>query len=134
MRVNGISPFLMPVIEDKIINHLVSKYILVKVILLKKDFVELAAARLTAPGIGRKGGSMLNQTRVILQGIFMAPSIVMEAVKGAPNVVIHLYNSTSTLQRDVVFGFEDTKYPQVVEGVICQILMLLLRNMGRCIY
>ncbi|MCQ2529506.1 MAG: 2-isopropylmalate synthase [Saccharofermentans sp.] len=30
----------------------------------------------------------------------------MEAVYGAKNVVIHLYNSTSTLQRDVVFGFD----------------------------
>ena len=30
----------------------------------------------------------------------------MEAVKGARNVIIHLYNSTSTLQRDVVFGFD----------------------------
>ena len=29
----------------------------------------------------------------------------MEAVSGAPNVIVHLYNSTSTLQRDVVFGF-----------------------------
>ena len=29
----------------------------------------------------------------------------MEAVKGAGKVIIHLYNSTSTLQRDVVFGF-----------------------------
>ena len=29
----------------------------------------------------------------------------MDAVYGAKNVVIHLYNSTSTLQRDVVFGF-----------------------------
>ncbi len=29
----------------------------------------------------------------------------MEAVYGAPNVIIHLYNSTSALQRDVVFGF-----------------------------
>ena len=29
----------------------------------------------------------------------------MEAVEGAPNVVVHLYNSTSTLQREVVFGF-----------------------------
>jgi len=48
----------------------------------RADLVELAATRLTAPGIGSKGGSMLNQTRVILQGIFMAPSIVMEAVKG----------------------------------------------------
>ncbi|MBP5260612.1 MAG: 2-isopropylmalate synthase [Clostridiales bacterium] len=29
----------------------------------------------------------------------------MEAVYGAPNVVIHLYNSTSALQREVVFNF-----------------------------
>ena len=29
----------------------------------------------------------------------------LEAVKGAGKVIIHLYNSTSTLQRDVVFGF-----------------------------
>lgn len=28
-----------------------------------------------------------------------------EALKGAKNAVVHLYNSTSTLQRDVVFGF-----------------------------
>ena len=30
----------------------------------------------------------------------------MEALKGAKNVVVHLYNSTSTLQRRVVFGLE----------------------------
>ena len=29
----------------------------------------------------------------------------MEAVSGAPNVIIHLYNATSTLHRDVVFDF-----------------------------
>ncbi|MBP5181357.1 MAG: 2-isopropylmalate synthase [Clostridiales bacterium] len=29
----------------------------------------------------------------------------IDAVSGAKNVIIHLYNSTSTLQRDVVFGF-----------------------------
>lgn len=33
----------------------------------------------------------------------------LEAVKGAKNVVIHLYNSTSTLQRDVVFNFDMDK-------------------------
>ncbi len=49
----------------------------------RADLVELTATRLTAPGIGSKGGSMLNQSRLILQGIFMAPSIVMDAVKGA---------------------------------------------------
>lgn len=29
----------------------------------------------------------------------------MEALRGAPKAVVHLYNSTSTLQRDVVFNF-----------------------------
>lgn len=49
----------------------------------KKRYVINAAERLTAPGIGEWGGSMLNQTRLIMQGIFMAPSIVADAVKGA---------------------------------------------------
>lgn len=49
----------------------------------KEEFVDMAAMRLTAPGIGSKGGAMLNQSRLILQGIFMAPAIVGEAVKGA---------------------------------------------------
>lgn len=49
----------------------------------RRELVELAAERLTAPGIGTKGGAMLNQSRLILQGLFMAPSIVHEALKGA---------------------------------------------------
>ena len=49
----------------------------------KERFVELAASRLTAPGIGSEGGCMFNQSRLIFQGIFMAPSIVSEALKGA---------------------------------------------------
>ncbi len=49
----------------------------------KDELVELVAASLTAPGIGRQGGAMFNQSRLIFQGIFMAPSIVAEALKGA---------------------------------------------------
>lgn len=49
----------------------------------KEEFVEQAAMRLTAPGIGSEGGAMLNQSRLIYQGLFMAPSIVSDAVKGA---------------------------------------------------
>lgn len=49
----------------------------------KREFVEQTAMRLTAPGIGTEGGAMLNQTRLIFQGLFMAPSIVSEAIKGA---------------------------------------------------
>ena len=49
----------------------------------KEEFVEQAAMRLTAPGIGSEGGAMLNQSRLIFQGLFMAPLIVSEAIKGA---------------------------------------------------
>lgn len=49
----------------------------------KEKYVEQAAMRLTAPGIGSEGGAMLNQLRLIFQGLFMAPSIVADAVKGA---------------------------------------------------
>lgn len=49
----------------------------------RDDLVEQAACRLTAPGIGSEGGAMLNQSRLIFQGLFMAPSIVSDAVKGA---------------------------------------------------
>lgn len=49
----------------------------------KGDLVELVAASLTAPGICREGGAMFNQSRLMFQGLFMAPSIVAEAVKGA---------------------------------------------------
>ena len=49
----------------------------------KEIYVERSANRLTAPGVGSEGGAMFNQHRLIFQGLFMAPSIVSEAVKGA---------------------------------------------------
>lgn len=49
----------------------------------KELFVERSAVRLTAPGIGSEGGAMFNQHRLMFQGLFMAPSVVSEAVKGA---------------------------------------------------
>ena len=49
----------------------------------KARYVDKAANRLTAPGIGAEGGAMFNQHRLIFQGFFMAPSVVSDAVKGA---------------------------------------------------
>lgn len=49
----------------------------------KEEYVYQSACRLTAPGIAGEGGAMLNQLRLIFQGVFMAPSIVSEAIKGA---------------------------------------------------
>ena len=49
----------------------------------KKELVEAAAIRLSAPGIGSEAGAMLNQHRLIFQGFFMAPSVVADAIKGS---------------------------------------------------
>lgn len=49
----------------------------------KELLVERSATRLTAPGIGSEGGAMFNQHRLMFQGLFMAPSVVADAVKGA---------------------------------------------------
>ena len=48
----------------------------------KRDLVELAAERLNVPSQGKEVGP-LNQNRSILQGLYMAPSVVCSAVKTA---------------------------------------------------
>ncbi|MDO7904945.1 methionine gamma-lyase family protein [Paenibacillus sp. JX-17] len=49
----------------------------------KRDYVDLAAYRLTAPGIGGEVGAMLGTTRGIYQGLFLAPTLVGQAIKGS---------------------------------------------------
>ncbi|MDX1987164.1 MAG: methionine gamma-lyase family protein [Candidatus Obscuribacter sp.] len=49
----------------------------------KKTLVENALIRLTAPGIGGHLGVTFNQNRLVFQGLFLAPSVVSGAVKGA---------------------------------------------------
>lgn len=49
----------------------------------KKEFVENAAYRLTAPGLGKELGATLGINQSILQGLFLAPSVVASALKGA---------------------------------------------------
>ena len=49
----------------------------------KKDLVELCAERLTVPGCGKEVGPSLGINKQILQGIFMAPSVVASALKTA---------------------------------------------------
>ncbi len=48
----------------------------------RADLVEAAACRLTAPGIGRSGGSSLQNNRLLFQGLFLGPQMVGEALKG----------------------------------------------------
>jgi len=49
----------------------------------RKDLVEQVANRSTAPGIGKECGLTFGMTRNILQGLFLAPHVVAEAMKGA---------------------------------------------------
>ncbi len=49
----------------------------------KTKYVEQAAYRLTTPGIGGECGSTFGVMRQLYQGLFLAPHIVMEALKGA---------------------------------------------------
>lgn len=48
----------------------------------RADLVEAASCRLTAPGIGSAGGATFDQNRLLFQGLFLAPQMVGEAMKG----------------------------------------------------
>jgi cystathionine beta-lyase family protein involved in aluminum resistance len=49
----------------------------------RADLVNQACCRLTAPGIGREGGTGFDLQRLVLQGLFLAPQMVAEALIGA---------------------------------------------------
>lgn len=49
----------------------------------KEQYVENAAMRLTAPGLGKEVGATLGLNQPVLQGLFMAPEVVANALKGA---------------------------------------------------
>ena len=49
----------------------------------RKDLIENASYRLTAPGIGGECGCTMGQNRLLYQGLFMAPHVTAQAVKTA---------------------------------------------------
>jgi len=49
----------------------------------KRDLIELISYRMTSQGIGKECGLTFGQTRSMFQGLFLAPHIVAEAIKGA---------------------------------------------------
>jgi cystathionine beta-lyase family protein involved in aluminum resistance len=48
----------------------------------RQEWVEKALCRLTAPGIGGSGGATFDQNRLLFQGLFLAPQMVGETLKG----------------------------------------------------
>ena len=49
----------------------------------RRELVEMACCRLTAPGIGSEGGTGFDLYRLLFQGLFLAPQMVGEALIGA---------------------------------------------------
>lgn len=49
----------------------------------RSDLIERCAYRLTTPGVGAEGGAMLGTVYDMLQGFFLAPHVVSQAIQGA---------------------------------------------------
>jgi cystathionine beta-lyase family protein involved in aluminum resistance len=49
----------------------------------RKDLIDNCAFRLTSPGLGKEGGASLGVMQSFYQGLFLAPTVVAGALKGA---------------------------------------------------
>ncbi|MGK7956154.1 MAG: aminotransferase class I/II-fold pyridoxal phosphate-dependent enzyme [Crocosphaera sp.] len=76
----------------------------------KKSLVEAAACRLTSPGIGKDGGATLHQSRLLFQGLFLAPQMVGEAIKGS-HLIAYVFDK---------LGYEVNPLPMVTRRDIIQ--------------
>jgi cystathionine beta-lyase family protein involved in aluminum resistance len=80
----------------------------------KKELVEQAAYRMTAPGIGSELGASLTDNRLLFQGMFMAPHITAQAVKGA--IFASIFFS--------ILGYKTLPYPSEQRSDIIQAIQL----------
>ena len=71
----------------------------------KKVIIDRIANRLTAPGLGKEIGLTFGTTRNTLQGLFFAPHIVSEALKGA----LLFGGVYQTLGFEITPGLEDER-------------------------
>ena len=80
----------------------------------KKNLVELASYRLTAPGMGNELGASLGTPRLLYQGLFLAPHVTAQALKSA----IFSAGIFSSL------GFKTSPLPEEIRGDIIQAIEL----------
>ena len=79
----------------------------------KKDLIELCSYRLTTPGLGKEVGISFNQNRTVLQGLYFAPMVVKNALKGAKlfskvynELGFKTYPDSNEPQNDIVLAIE----------------------------
>ena len=80
----------------------------------KRELVELASYRLTAPGMGNELGASLGTPRLLYQGLFIAPHVTAQALKGA----IFAAGIFSKL------GYKTSPLPTEIRGDIIQAIEL----------
>ena len=80
----------------------------------RDDLVELASYRLTAPGMGDELGASLSNNRLLFQGLFLAPHVVSQAIKGA------IFAAGMFAK----FGYKTLPLPTEVRGDIIQAIEL----------
>ena len=79
----------------------------------RRDLIDLVAKRSTAPGIEKECGLSFGMTRTNLQGLFLAPLIVNQAVKGAiligemyKGLGYRIVPDTNDIRSDIILGIE----------------------------
>lgn len=78
----------------------------------KKECVENAAYRLTSPGLGKEVGASLGVIQSFYQGLFLAPTVVSSALKGA----IFAANIYETLGFDVIPNSTESRH-DIIQAV-----------------
>lgn len=78
----------------------------------KKECVEHAAYRLTSPGLGKEVGASLGVIQSFYQGLFLAPSVVNSALKGA----VFAANIYETLGFDVIPNGRESRH-DIIQAV-----------------
>ncbi len=79
----------------------------------KKKIIETATAYLTAPGLGKDMGSSSVDKRLLFQGLFMAPLIVIQALETA----IFTAKLFSKMGYEVVPGYKDQRH-DIIQTII----------------
>lgn len=78
----------------------------------RRELVDMAANRLTAPGLGRAVGPTLECQRLFFEGFFLAPHFVAEALKGA----VFAARFFERLGFDVLPRFDEER-SDIVQGI-----------------
>ena len=93
----------------------------------KAEYVENAAFRLTAPGLGKELGASLGASRLLYQGLFLSPSVTAAAEKGAVfaaqlfgDLGFHVSPGPEETRHDIIQAV-DLKTPEFLKAFCCGI-------------